>query len=685
MNEEIFSRNGLSSTGGKDTVSSDLKPTASKHKDKDMGSVLKTPLLKNRKILLITVFILFGVIISLSGHYVYKSIYGPNPESDEQNLSDNNDSLDDIKGVSDNNDSLDDIKGDSQESTDSDPDKDADGQVLVCNLTSTNNLRIKLLDAPTEVTMQISMFKSNSERDLDTDAVIYEFGTVEDGYLEGTDVTGYRYLIGDYYFYSEYLGAFMNKNIVRFVYKDADSKAFILADYGNVSYQVEHGIPGGGTDSFPLEDNFVNLSLDMADTTSRESEIKCFWSKEIDVFESEVAGHSPSYFYLTSSEDLQFVVLDENLLTVMDTFVAIDILADTKILFDELNNEYYAISLDGLATHIRIVSDMELRSFQGDFDKPTEFVFNDGTSNKYRYSSVDSSKYGSVYGGGDVSYYDIIDINEADLQEIGTSPNGYSIYEYIDSNDPYLTKLYNEDYIDHEAYLYNTITEDDVTPFTYEEYLSYHPVIFWGCPYGSFYRYTSSEFIVEGGIAKPAIYLYPKTDMNVTVRIEDINGSLSFTYPSYDNIWEVFARRTGIIHDYGSRMDCDYLWWESNPSTYVYPLNRGFVVRSDDAIMEIGKHLDTFGLNDKETDDFLEYWRPLVEKESSKYLYITYMFNEQVDYYAKLNVDPKPDTTMRVLMFYKPLEEYINVDELEIPQMERAGFVLVEWGGSKIY
>ena len=46
-----------------------------------------------------------------------------------------------------------------------------------------------------------------------------------------------------------------------------------------------------------------------------------------------------------------------------------------------------------------------------------------------------------------------------------------------------------------------------------------------------------------------------------------------------------------------------------------------------------------------------------------------------------LTIKPEPDTTIRVLMEYKGLENSIKVEE---QSLERKGFVAVEWGGTEI-
>ena len=49
-----------------------------------------------------------------------------------------------------------------------------------------------------------------------------------------------------------------------------------------------------------------------------------------------------------------------------------------------------------------------------------------------------------------------------------------------------------------------------------------------------------------------------------------------------------------------------------------------------------------------------------------------------------LEITPKPDTTIRIIMTFKGLENPIQVKEQKLEQVERKGFVAVEWGGSEI-
>jgi hypothetical protein len=57
---------------------------------------------------------------------------------------------------------------------------------------------------------------------------------------------------------------------------------------------------------------------------------------------------------------------------------------------------------------------------------------------------------------------------------------------------------------------------------------------------------------------------------------------------------------------------------------------------------------------------------------------------EELNSYMALDIEPKPDTLIRVFMEYKPLDEYKEVKEQELVKVQRKGYTVVEWGGSEI-
>jgi len=59
--------------------------------------------------------------------------------------------------------------------------------------------------------------------------------------------------------------------------------------------------------------------------------------------------------------------------------------------------------------------------------------------------------------------------------------------------------------------------------------------------------------------------------------------------------------------------------------------------------------------------------------------------SRQYEEMAKLNISPKPETIIRVMMVFQPLEIPIDIPQQNLFDLrkERKGFTVVEWGGSK--
>lgn len=49
-----------------------------------------------------------------------------------------------------------------------------------------------------------------------------------------------------------------------------------------------------------------------------------------------------------------------------------------------------------------------------------------------------------------------------------------------------------------------------------------------------------------------------------------------------------------------------------------------------------------------------------------------------------LKITPKPDTVIRVMMQFKGVNNYKEIDEQKLYKVERKGFTVVEWGGTEL-
>ncbi|MBQ3491345.1 MAG: hypothetical protein IJA74_02195 [Oscillospiraceae bacterium] len=51
---------------------------------------------------------------------------------------------------------------------------------------------------------------------------------------------------------------------------------------------------------------------------------------------------------------------------------------------------------------------------------------------------------------------------------------------------------------------------------------------------------------------------------------------------------------------------------------------------------------------------------------------------------AELQIDPAPDTLIRVFMVWQKTESYVNLEPQDLTAPQRTGFTVVEWGGTEV-
>ena len=182
----------------------------------------------------------------------------------------------------------------------------------------------------------------------------------------------------------------------------------------------------------------------------------------------------------------------------------------------------------------------------------------------------------------------------------------------------------------------------------------------------------------EAGDAKPVIYLYPEEETEVTVRL-DYDGTLTCTYPAYQDGWTVTAAPDGTLTD-ESGQTYSYLYWEGVTRT-EYDFSRGFCVPGADTAAFLEDALSRLGLTRREANEFIVYWLPRMEP--NPYNLISFQSAAYTDH-ARLTVTPEPDSLLRVFMAWMPLEAPADLPAQELPPFKRTDFTVVEWGGAEL-
>ena len=269
-------------------------------------------------------------------------------------------------------------------------------------------------------------------------------------------------------------------------------------------------------------------------------------------------------------------------------------------------------------------------------------------------------------------------VKDTDLVQVGKANNtGDIIYGLKDQNHKLYTEFYNT-YEEYYAgpYIY---PEEERRVKSFDDFIDSQPIFFWRDPFGRLIRFNNNEFLPPFA-CEPIIYLYPEAEREIEVKL-GTPVNITDSTPKYKNGWNVLANPFGEITNLSDGRTYPYLFWEG--WSYIFPIKKeGFLVKREEVPEFFSNILPRLGLDNKETSDFLEVWLPYFS--DSPYYFITFIDQEIIDKIAPLEINPKPNIVIRILMDYKPLEEPVKIPELKLPETpQREGFTVVEWGGLK--
>ena len=201
--------------------------------------------------------------------------------------------------------------------------------------------------------------------------------------------------------------------------------------------------------------------------------------------------------------------------------------------------------------------------------------------------------------------------------------------------------------------------------------------------YGMEYCYTKTgevkTFAVthpEGGRAKPVLYLYPTKTTKVKVEFAHPEY-LTTTYPKYNKSWEVKAEPNGDLYDSNNKYYYGLYWDEIRYNEVDF--HEGFYVTKDKAIDFLEEKLDIIGFNQRERNEFIMYWLPILENNEKSIVY--FELTKERERGNKLIITPKPDSMLRVSIHIKKVDKKINIQEQKLEKFNRIGFNVIEWGG----
>ncbi len=185
---------------------------------------------------------------------------------------------------------------------------------------------------------------------------------------------------------------------------------------------------------------------------------------------------------------------------------------------------------------------------------------------------------------------------------------------------------------------------------------------------------------IYNSAAKPIIYIYPEKDTKVKIKVKKPK-KLTCTYPKYNDGWNVLAKPNGDLIDLKTNRNLYALYWEGI-NTVRPNFKEGFIVEGEKVSEFLEEKLEILGLNEREAEEFIIYWLPLMEK--NKYNYIRFETLDEINKNMELEIDPKPETLIRINMEFKGIIRPFNIVEQKLEKVERKGYTVVEWGGTKL-
>ncbi len=215
------------------------------------------------------------------------------------------------------------------------------------------------------------------------------------------------------------------------------------------------------------------------------------------------------------------------------------------------------------------------------------------------------------------------------------------------------------------------------------------------CAEVDIWNWCAPPFANEGDgtycIGKPIIYLYPETPTFVDVFIETV-GTVFVSKPQIEQLgglalsekregWkQVLAYPNGNLSYQGNQYR--ELFYETDVEDFEKPTN-GISISKENAEAELKQILTRLGLNTFEINEFLEFWVPILKNQDKPYIQFSLIQGAAKDEIDKVIINPKPETFIEILAYFKPLDTPFQGSTLILPSHppKRIGFTAVEWGG----
>ncbi len=298
---------------------------------------------------------------------------------------------------------------------------------------------------------------------------------------------------------------------------------------------------------------------------------------------------------------------------------------------------------------------------------PNSFIKSDGvpaiTWDDGGKNSTDYRKNGVISCGTPHGTNIIASSNMVDLIATGKSTTGVVIYEFSNPNNAIVQSFYN-------AYK----SSYDTGVVAIDVYLKSRPLLVYKDSLNRLQLLNGGKYVSSAECGKPVVYLYPTKTQKVSVQVD---AKITVSEPDYGNGWNVTAYPNGTIVNRDGKV-YESLFWEGTGKEYPR-ITHGEVVAKADIEATLKRNLEEQGLTKNEANDFMEFWLPKMPQ--SAYTRLTWFNTWQMNRLAPLQINPEPDTLIRVFLDFAPLNTPVVLQPQKLFKIPRLGFTVVEWGG----
>jgi len=168
------------------------------------------------------------------------------------------------------------------------------------------------------------------------------------------------------------------------------------------------------------------------------------------------------------------------------------------------------------------------------------------------------------------------------------------------------------------------------------------------------------------------------------------DGTLVDLVPEHTNCASLDTTRHGseYAQDACRKNTYPYLYWAGNRVGAAYPVldkNIGWVVSRDNLWSFLDTTVTTIGFTQKEKDDFLSYWVPVLWEKQVPWYHLRFLQTSDMNAFVPMNIHPQPDRYYRLFLDWQPLSEPLSMPIVpqQLDRIIRTGFTIVEWGGLK--